>query len=49
MDIRVYGTWCHRGKWEIYILSIISEIYNRRTYPDLNYERDAAGSVKRWR
>jgi nicotinate phosphoribosyltransferase len=38
VDIRVHGTWCHRGKWEIYILSIISEIYNRRTYPDPNYE-----------
>ena len=34
VDILVHGTWCHRGKWEIYILSIISEIYNRRTYPD---------------
>jgi nicotinate phosphoribosyltransferase len=38
VDIRVHGTCCHRGKWEIYILSIISEIYNKRTYPDPNYE-----------
>jgi nicotinate phosphoribosyltransferase len=27
-----------QGKWEIYILSIISEIYNRRNYLDPNYE-----------
>jgi nicotinate phosphoribosyltransferase len=38
VDIRVHGTWWHRGKWEIYILSIISEIYNRRTHLDPNYE-----------
>ena len=53
-DIRVYGTWRHKGKWEIYILSIISEIYNRRSYPGADYDegrrrlREKAAMVKKF-
>jgi nicotinate phosphoribosyltransferase len=54
VDIRVHGIWCHRAKWEIYILSIISEIYNKRTYSGPNYEegrrrlRDKVAMVKKF-